>query len=180
MRADHAGCVRMRYMTHPVVAEAIKKAAIAWLTVGDGPALALWCLPLDGALYVVSGPGEQAAPGLADATSVQVTLRGDHGGRIVTWTADAHRLTPGTEEWETVAPQVAAKRLNASGTAESLVQRWVDDGCALVGLVPAESAAMLAGRELPDASEAAPPRDTPARVPVRRPFKLHRVRRPKA
>ena len=60
------------------------------------PAYALWCLPLDGALLVVTGPGEQSAPGLADATGAQVSLRGDHGGRIVTWPARVTRLLPDT------------------------------------------------------------------------------------
>jgi hypothetical protein len=75
-----------------------------------------------------------------------------------------------------VAPQLANKRLNASGTADQLVARWVENGCAIVRLTPSEAEAASAP-DLPDASGAAPPRDTPARVPVRRPFRLHRVRR---
>ncbi len=165
-------------MTHPVVAEAIKKAAISWVSVADGPALALWCVPIEGALHVISGPGEQAAPGLAEARSAQVRLRGDHGGQIVSWTADVRRLEPGSDEWAAAAPQVASKRLNAPGTAEALVQRWAADGCALVALAPADDGG-LTGGALPDASGAEPPRESPARVPFRRPFRLHRVRRPK-
>src|SRR5690349_7659001 len=99
-----------------LVEEAIKKAAIAWVAVGDEPARGLWCMPLDGALIVVSGPGEQSAPGLAEAARVSVRLRGDTGGAIVIWVAAVERLTAGGEEWTTVAPQLAAKRLNASGT----------------------------------------------------------------
>ncbi|MBM0260028.1 hypothetical protein JNW89_28385, partial [Micromonospora sp. 4G55] len=38
----------------PLVDEAMKKAAVAWVSVGDGPALALWCVPLEGSLFVVS------------------------------------------------------------------------------------------------------------------------------
>jgi len=30
-------------VTSPVVDEAIKKAAVDWISVGGGPALALWC-----------------------------------------------------------------------------------------------------------------------------------------
>ena len=165
-------------MSSAVVDEAIKKAAIAWIAVGDGPALGLWCMPLDGALIVVSGPGEQSAPELADAAAATVRLRGDTGGLIVICDAVVERITPGSEEWATVAPQLAGKRLNASGTAEEVVARWAETGCAIVRLTPAPERAVTAP-DLPDDSAAAPPRDTPARVEVRRPFRLHRVRRPR-
>src|ERR687883_42394 len=95
-----------------IVEEAMKKAAVAWISVGDAPATAVWGLWLDGALYVVSGPGEQPAPGLASGGSpVLVSARGDHGGRIVTWPATVSRVSPDSDEWRTVAPQLAAKRL---------------------------------------------------------------------
>jgi hypothetical protein len=163
-------------VTAPLVEEAIKKAAVAWVSVGDGPALGLWCLPVDGSPVLVLGPGEQSAPGLAEATAATVRLRGDTGGLIVVFEAAVERLDPAGEDWAAVAPQLAAKRLNASGTAEQLVARWADSGCAIVRLTPSEAEAVSAPH-LPDASGAAPPRDTPARAPVRRPFRLHRVRR---
>ena len=86
-------------MTSAVVDEAIKKAAIAWVAVAGGPSLGLWCMPLDGALVIVCGPGEQNAPGLAEAATASVRLRGDTGGLIVIWEATVERLQPGTEEW---------------------------------------------------------------------------------
>ncbi len=165
-------------MTSAVVDEAIKKAAVAWVSVADRPARALWCLPLEGALLVVSGPGEQAAPGLAEAERAQVRLRGDNGGLIVVWDAAVQRVLPGSEDWTTVAPQLAAKRLNAPGSADDLVARWVTDGCAVVRLTPVPDGA-LARPDLPDDAQAETPRETPARVEVRRPFRLHRVRRPR-
>jgi hypothetical protein len=143
-------------VTSPVVDEAIKKAAVVWISIGGGPALGLWCMPLDGALFVVSGPGEQTAPGLADAERAEARLRGDTGGTIVLTEVAVERLAPGSEDWDTVAPQLANKRLNASG-ADSATAR----------------------PDLPDASEAAAPRETPARTDVRKPFRLHRVRRPR-
>jgi len=161
-----------------LVEEAIKKAAIAWVAVGDEPARGLWCMPLDGALIVVSGPGEQSAPGLAEAARVSVRLRGDTGGAIVIWVAAVERLTAGGEEWTTVAPQLAAKRLNASGTAEDLVARWAETGCAVVRLTPVEEPPLVRP-DLPTDSGAAVPRETPARNRTRRPFRLHRVRRPR-
>jgi hypothetical protein len=166
----------MTGMTAPLVEEAIKKAAVAWIAVGDSPALGLWCMPLDGALIVVSGPGEQDAPGLADAARATVRLRGDTGGLIVIWDATVERLSPAGEDWATIAPQLAGKRLNASGSAEQLVARWADSGCAIVRLTPAADDA-VAAPDLPDTREAAPPRETPARVVVRRPFRLHKVKR---
>jgi hypothetical protein len=159
----------------PLVDEALKKAAVAWVAVDDHAAVALWCLQLDGALYVVSGPGEQSAPGLADAATATVTLRGDHGGQIVTWPAEVTRLVPGGEQWNTAAPLLAAKRLNARGTASEVVQRWAAD-CALTRLALA-GAPLASGDSLPDGSLAAPPRETPAAQPTKRPFRLHRVRR---
>ncbi|SCG80549.1 hypothetical protein GA0070609_6502 [Micromonospora echinaurantiaca] len=159
----------------PLVDEAMKKAAVAWVAVPGGPALALWCVPLEGALFVVSGPGEQAAPGLAEATEVRVTLRGDHGGRIVTWPARVERVTPGSETWETAAPLVAGKRLNGRGSATDQIARWAAEGCALIRLTPAGEP--VAGAGLPDGSLAEEPRQAPVVRATRKPFRLHRVRR---
>ena len=163
-------------MTSAVLEEALKKAALAWVSVGDGPALGLWCMPLDGSLIVVSGPGEQFAPGLAEAATATVRLRGDNGGLIVVSDMIAARIPAGTEEWETVAPQLAQKRLNASGTFDELVARWAESGCAIVRLTPAEQNTPVTAPGLPNDSGAAAPRETPARVETRRPFRLHRVR----
>jgi hypothetical protein len=163
-------------VTSAVLDEALKKAALAWISVDGGPALALWCMPLEGSLIVVSGPGEQFAPGLADATRAVVRLRGDNGGLIVVSEMAVARVTPGSEDWETIAPQLAAKRLNASGTADELVARWVSSGAAIVRLTPDQEKPVVAP-ELPADSGAEPLRDSPAAVPVKRPFKLHKVRR---
>jgi hypothetical protein len=125
-----------------LIGEAMRKAAVCWLSVGGAPAYPVWCAWAEGALLVVSGPGEQPAPGLveagpagglaeagsagaasADAASVDVTARGDHGGAIVTWRADVERLRPDTPEWDALVPGLAARRLNSAPTAE-LVERW--------------------------------------------------------
>ncbi|MEU4560010.1 hypothetical protein AB0F72_16640 [Actinoplanes sp. NPDC023936] len=163
-------------MTSGVLDEAIKKAAIAWISVGDGPAYALWCMPAESSLLVVSGPGEQFAPGLAESQRATVRLRGDHGGLIVATDAAVTRLTPGSDEWNELAPALAAKRLNAPGSADELVARWAETNCAVVRVTPvAESA--VGAPELPTEAGAEPPRETPARVETRRPFRLHRVRK---
>lgn len=163
-------------MTSAVLDEAIKKAALVWISAGDGAALALWCMPLDGSLIVVSGPGEQFAPGLAGAARATVRLRGDNGGLIVVAEMAVSRLTPGTEEWETIAPQLAGKRLNASGSATEVAARWAETGCAVLKLTPDQETPLTAPNLSAD-SGAEQVRETPARVEVRRPFRLHRVRR---
>jgi hypothetical protein len=155
----------------PLVEEAMKKAELAWL---GRPATAVWCLWVDSTLYVVHGPGEQPAPGLAEAGTVDVTVRGDHGGRILTWPALVSRVEPGSAEWDRVVPQLAGKRLNASGTTGQTVARWAAE-CVVSGLTPAGNP--TAGAELPDDSGAAPPPPSPATRRTANPFRLHRVRR---
>jgi len=73
------------------------------------------------------------------------------------------------------APQLAGKRLNASGGAEEVVARWAA-GNVLYALRPGDGA-VVAGADLPAGSLAEPPRPTPAARPARLPFRLHRVRR---
>jgi hypothetical protein len=104
-----------------------------------------------------------------------VTLRGDHGGRIVTWVAIAERLDPAGESWATAVPQLAAKRLNAPGTADALIERWAAE-CTVIRLAPAGEP-VAAGASLPDSSLAAEPRPTPATRRPANPFRLHRVRK---
>jgi hypothetical protein len=156
---------------HPLVIEAMKKAAVAWIGVADRPPYAVWCLWADEALFVVSGPGEQPAPGLAEADRVTVTARGDHGGQIITWPAHVERVEPGSERWTTVVTQLAGKRLNSTGAAE-LEQRWATE-CVVSRLVPADEPPL----PRPEGSLAAPPRPTPAARVTRMPFRLHRVKK---
>jgi len=163
-------------VTSAVLDEALKKAALAWVAVGDGPALGMWCMPLDGSLIIVTGPGEQFAPDLPGASRATVRLRGDNGGLIVVAEMTVARILPGSDDWETTAPQLAAKRLNASGSSDEVVTRWVETGCTVLRLSPIEEMTATAPG-LPVESGAAEPRETPARVEVRRPFRLHKVRR---
>lgn len=162
-------------MGHSLIEEATKKAAIAWVAVDGEPARLLWCLADSGALCLVTGPGEQSAPGLTPAAPAWVTLRGDHGGRVVTWPADVTRLEPGSDRWQQVVPQLASKRLNASGGPESLAARWAAE-CTVLQLSPA-GGPVTAGGALPTGSLAEPPRGSPATRRTRSPFRLHRVRR---
>jgi hypothetical protein len=159
---------------HPLVEESMKKAAIAWLTVAERLSYPVWCLWVDGALYLVSGADEQPAPGLDGADTALVSARGDHGGRIVTWPASVARVQPDSEQWTSVVPQLAGKRLNSTGT-EDLAGRWAESSI-VWRLTPAGDPAE-AGESLPDGSLAAPVRPTPATTSAHRPFRLHKVRR---
>ncbi|MGH3716823.1 MAG: hypothetical protein ACRDT4_25695, partial [Micromonosporaceae bacterium] len=132
---------------HPLITESMKKAAVVWLTVDDARAYPVWCLWQDDALYVVSGPGEQAAPGLAAADTATVTSRGDSGGRIVSWPAQVTRLTPDDERWEQVVPTLASKRLNLPAD-EDTAARWAAE-CVVSRLEPAADPSE-AGDTLPD------------------------------
>jgi len=160
---------------HPLVEEAMKKAAVAWLAVpGQTGPYPVWCLWLDGSLWLVSGPGEQPAPGLADASAVNVSTRGDHGGRIVTWPARVGRPAPETEEWSAAATALAGKRLNAPASADQTVRRWAAE-CLVSRLTP-DGDPIEAAPHLDDGSAAAPPRPSPATTRTPNPFRLHRVR----
>ena len=112
-------------MDEQLITESMKKAAVAWVAVGGRPAYPVWCLWIDGALYVVSGPGEQPAPGLADASTASVSARGDHGGLIVTWPAAVTQVAPHEPLGTAGAPQLAAQRHNSAPAAE-LVAGWAD------------------------------------------------------
>jgi hypothetical protein len=162
---------------HPLVEEAAKKAAVAWIGFGDGPSHCVWILPLEGRLYVISGPGEQPLPGVTDAlaagTSARVTLRGDHGGSIVTFTAAITEIRPNSTDWEIIAPQLANKRLNVSGSADDLVARWAAE-CLLVALSPRPEGVEP---DLADLSTARPPRPATVVRETRKPFRLHRVKK---
>ncbi len=161
---------------HPLVEEAMKKAAVAWITVpGAADASPVWCLWQDDALYVVSGPGEQPAPGLSDAGTALVTGRGDHGGRIVTWPATVGRVEPGSDEWIALMPQLAAKRLNSPDNAEGTAARWAAT-CVVNRLTPAGDP-VEGGQSLSTESGARPPVPTPAARRTAKPFILHKVRK---
>jgi hypothetical protein len=218
---------------HALVAEAMKKAAIIWVSTSDDqPAYPLWCASIGDALCVVvngsavsNGPGagdamrddssattsradppplsttalsttassttasstaasstaasstatsgaEQPAPGLADALVATVAARGDHGGRIVTWHVHVEHLAPGGGDWNSIAPTLAAKRLNVPGSIDDLLAAWLKSA-AILRLTPAEDEIVAPA----DGSGAAPARPTPAAARTAKPFRVHRVKR---
>lgn len=84
------------------------------------------------------------------------------------------RIEPGGPEWDAVAPQLAAKRLNAPGSTDETAARWAA-ACRVYRLAPVADP-VEAGPTLSHASGAEPPRPTPAASHTPKPFRLHRVR----
>jgi len=125
----------MTRMGHPLVDEVAKKASIAWL---DGRAA--WCAWFDDALYAISGPGEQD---LGELTSgVGVTLRGDHGGRVVSWPAAVARVAPGSEE------PASELKLHEFSMGDGLKAVILFVRCQRAELPPRESLLARAAREI--------------------------------
>jgi hypothetical protein len=160
--------------SHPLVAEVMKKAPLVWLEIAGHGASPAWCLWIDGALYIVSGPGEQPVPGLADSTRVDVVVRSaDTLARIVRWPAAVSQVQPGTEEWEASAAALLAKRLNVPD-AERAVARWAST-CAISRLEPAGDPDEL-GSTLPATGHRAAPPTTPAATRTTVPYTVGRGR----
>ena len=159
---------------HPLIGEAMRKAALAWLEVPGQRAVAAWIVWHEGAGYVVHGGGEQPLSGLADADRCRVVVRsGDNGARIVGWPAAVSRVAPGTEEWATVVPQLLGKRLNLP-EPNSAEERWAT-GSTVSRLAPDGDPE----EQLPAGSLAEAPPPTPAATEARVPFTLHRRPRPR-
>lgn len=159
----------------PLVVEATKKSGLAWVSVPGQPRVfPVWHLWRDDAAYVVAGPGEQPAPGLAESPSCDVTVRStDKGGRIVTWRAAVSRVEPGSDGWLEIVPVLLAERLNLTDAPEA-EQRWMRS-CAVLRLAPTGELPQ-AGPTLPAESHAAPPPPSPARTPTRVPYTVGRRR----
>ncbi|MEV0149558.1 MULTISPECIES: hypothetical protein [unclassified Nonomuraea] len=120
--------------TRAAIEEGAKKSGILWLGL-DRPRLA-WHAWHDGAVYLVTGGGEQDLPGLAGLDRVRVTLRSkDNGARLVEFDA-AVQVVDQQAEPEAVAV-LAKERLNARDGAH-LADRWARDSTVL-RLTPLES-----------------------------------------
>ncbi|HET6652965.1 MAG TPA: hypothetical protein VFH10_10025 [Nocardioides sp.] len=172
-------------LTPALLAELGKKTGVSWLRYGAAgcPAHAAWHVWLDtgdrGALYVVSGGTEQPLPGLERATRVEVTMRSkDNGGRLVTWVADASRVTPEDDRWEPVTAALVAGRLNLPDLATA-ADGWAESSV-VTRLVPTGEVVETPG-DLSDEHHRAVPPETSATTRGALPKVLHRRvrRRPK-
>jgi 8-oxo-dGTP diphosphatase len=116
------------------IADVSRRAGLLWLSVaGQDRPYPAWHIWSGGRAYLVTGPGEQPLPGLAEAALVAVTVAAkDPGSHLITWQARVHQVTPGSPELDSVAGQLAAGRLNPAPGAAG---RWAAEG-AVYGLTP--------------------------------------------
>ncbi|MCT9932595.1 hypothetical protein N5079_20550 [Planotetraspora sp. A-T 1434] len=121
-------------MSLPLIEEGAKKSGILWIALPSGRRLA-WHAWHDGAIYVVTGGGEQDLPGLVEAAEVEIILRSkDNGAELVRFPASVE-VVDQAEAAEAVAV-LAKERLNAPDAA-GLVSRWAAHS-AVVRLTPRE------------------------------------------
>ncbi|WP_113703256.1 hypothetical protein [Nonomuraea lactucae] len=119
--------------TRAAIEEGAKKSGVLWLTL-DRPRLA-WHAWHDGAVYLVTGGGEQHLPGLDALGTVHVILRSkDNGARLVEFEAEV-RVVDQAAEPEAVAV-LAKERLNAPDS-EHLTERWARQST-VIRLTPRE------------------------------------------
>jgi len=111
-----------------LVEEACKKSSLLWIAVPGLRDRAVWHVWQEfdghGAVYLVTGGGEQNVPGLSNGQLVRVTVRSkDKGGRLATWSGLVGRVEPHSPEWAEVVPTLHGKRLNARD-GEAQPERW--------------------------------------------------------
>ncbi|MBO0774770.1 MAG: hypothetical protein J2P34_00535 [Actinobacteria bacterium] len=97
-----------------LIAEATKRAGVIWIKAGgSGRPRPAWHRWQDGAAYVLTGPGEQPLPELADGGQVTVLVPSKESrGLLVAWQAEVSRVEPGSPSWRSVFAALAAGRLN--------------------------------------------------------------------
>lgn len=152
-----------------LVAEAASKSGLVWLRVpGSDRPWPAWHVWHEGAVLVVSGPGEQDLPELDG--EVEISLRSkDSGARLLTLSARATPLDPASEEWAEAAAALASSRLNSAHSPADLPAHWREVGTRVTRLVPGDDVREAPGRH-DDASGAAAPQPTPATTSGWRPW----------
>ena len=96
-----------------LVDEVARKAAVLWVAAPGRDPVPAWPVWRDGATYLLTGPGEQALPGLAGSSECTVVARSaDTGGRVATWRAAVERVQRDSDEWHRLVPTLTAGRLN--------------------------------------------------------------------
>lgn len=176
-----------------LLAEAATKSGLVWVRpAGQRRAWPAWHVWHDGAVVVVSGPGEQDLPVLEGP--VELVLRSKaSGARLLTVPATASTLAPDDERWPGAARALAASRLNATTSPAQLPDRWREANP--ITRLTATGAALEApgadgdrsygahgydDHSYDDHSGAAPPAPTPATTSGWRPWHARgRSRRPR-
>jgi hypothetical protein len=143
-----------------LVKEAASKSGLLWYSVEGAVPTPVWNVWHDDAVVVLGEGVEQPLPGLVDGISIELVLRSkDKNTRVGRVAAVAHRLAPGSAEWESAAIVLRAKRLN-SPDGERVIDRWRTDS-SIWRLVPQPWLVEGPGN-MDDHSHAAVPPPTPA------------------
>ncbi len=159
-----------------LIEEACRKSAMCWLARrgpdGTSRPFLAWHIWHDGALYVVSGGQEQPLPLMPDGELLTVTVRSkDTGTRLVAWLGAASGVDPGTPEWDSVVPELHAKRLNPID-GEQQPARWAREST-VTRITPTGEVVEAPGR-MSHRSHAAPPPASPATTRGALPFMIGR------
>lgn len=158
----------------PLVATALGKAGLVWVSVGETRPQSLWHVWHDGAALVVVGGGEQPDP-VGDATRVRVAVPSkDNRARLVTVLATVDEVRSDDDRWEASVFALAAQRLNTSTSVDQGAV-WAA-GSRVLRLVPDRAWEEGPGT-YDDASGAAPVPSSPATTTTWRPFHLRGRRR---
>ncbi len=156
-----------------LITELARKTSVSWLRYGESTrALPAWHLWSQDALVILSGGDEQPLPGLEDAQRVEVTMRSkSDGGRLITWMADASRVSPGDDLWVPTTAALASARLNVADLAAAPTG-WAGTSW-VTRLVPTGETLEDPGHLLPLDHRAVPP-GSPASTRGPQPWVLHR------
>jgi len=159
---------------------AMKTGGVVWLRPVDaiagtsavppttGPVWYVWS---GGACYLLTGPGEQVLPGIVHGGRCRVTARNTAGGRAITWTATVEAVDPAGPDWATIAPKLAAGRLNG-GDPVAVLPTW--PGRLIIFCLRPTGAFDTAETGFPDVSHAAAPLPSPATTAYRMPSDITR------
>lgn len=154
-----------------LLAEAAAKSGLVWLRPqGQTRAWPAWHVWHEGAVHVVSGPGEQSLPELSGPVDVLVRSK-DSGARLITVPATAERLLPDDDRWLLAATALAASRLNSTVAPADLPAHWAA-GSATVTRIAASGAALERPGEYDQASGAASPAPASGTTSTWRPWHL--------
>ncbi|HEX8497133.1 MAG TPA: hypothetical protein VF661_08045 [Actinomycetales bacterium] len=153
-----------------LLAEAASKTGLVWLRPqGQARSWPAWHVWHEGAVHVVSGPGEQTLPELSGGVDVLVRSK-ESGARLITVPATAERLSPDDDRWLPAATALAASRLNSAVSPAELPAHWA--GTATVTRIAAAGEALERPGAYDQASGAASPAPASGTTSTWRPWHL--------